>query len=302
MADRDETEHGYELLDFGRDAAGVGRKLERFGGVILDRPATAAGDVVKSRPNAWAGADARYELNSGAGDGPRRGVWSPAETLGSAWPIEMRVPGIERPLQLELKATEFGHVGLFPEQADNWAWLVAQVRAAPTPPTVLNLFAYTGASTLALAAAGAAVTHVDAAAGVVSWARRNAELSGLAQAPVRWICEDALKFARRELKRGRRYDGVVLDPPSYGHGPKGEPWVFFQHLPELLQACHELMAENGRFVLCTSHTTGVAGDNLAEMVRPLLPRATVQSCLMQLGRTNGALLPAGEACRLSVDR
>ena len=148
------------------------------------------------------------------------GKWTTAADLPPAWTVRWRQ------LAFELKLTEFGHLGLFPEHAVSWPWLVEQIAHAGRELAVLNLFAYTGGATLAMAAAGARVVHVDSARGSVAWARRNAELSGLSAAPIRWIVEDAPKFVRRELARGNGYDAVVLDPPSYGHGPKGEPWKF----------------------------------------------------------------------------
>lgn len=158
------------------------------------------------------------------------------------------------PLQFELRPTPFGHLGVFPEQAANWDWIGARIRRAKGPLRVLNLFAYTGGSTLAAAAAGAEVVHVDAAKNVVAWARRNAELSNLADAPIRWITEDARKFVRREINRGERYDAVILDPPSYGHGPGGEVWKIERHLPELLADCGKLTEGRREFLLLTCHS------------------------------------------------
>lgn len=284
---------GYELLDFGRDISGAGRKLERLGTVILDRPAAAAECASKLQPALWRQAHARYELDERATVGQPRGRWTPAERLGSVWPIAVEVPGLSQPLSLQLRATEFGHVGLFPEQAEQWAWLVRATQAAPLPLAVLNLFAYTGMSTLALAAAGATVTHVDAAATAVAWARRNAEISKLEQAPVRWICEDALKFAHRERKRGRRYDCIVLDPPSYGHGPRGAPWQFERHLPELLEVCQDLLTGERPSLLCTCHTQGVTPADLGRLVRTSLGPGTVATGELSLATSELARLPAG---------
>ena len=163
---------------------------------------------------------------------------------------------------LELKRTNFGHLGLFPEQAANWPWIAEQVASAPAM-RVLNLFAYTGGSTLAAAAAGAEVVHVDAAKNIVAWARRNAALSGLADAPIHWIAEDALKFVKRELRRENRYDAVILDPPSYGHGAHGEVWRLSQHLPRLLELCGQLTAGRRRFMLLTCHTPDFEPARLA---------------------------------------
>ena len=228
----------YQLLDFG-----AGRKLERFGPYVLDRPAPAAHDAVPRDGALWSQADARYERGKG-----ERGRWSFTRAIDHSWHVH------HGPLALEVKLTEFGHLGIFPEQAENWTWIARQVRAAGRPMKVLNLFAYTGGGTLAAAAAGAEVTHVDAAAGVVTWARRNAHASRLNDAPIRWITEDALKFARRELKRGQRYDAVILDPPGYGHGPRGETWKLDERLGELLAACLELTADRRRFILLSCHS------------------------------------------------
>ncbi|MBN2296915.1 MAG: class I SAM-dependent methyltransferase, partial [Pirellulales bacterium] len=158
------------------------------------------------------------------------------------------------------------HVGVFPEQAVNWDWIARQVRSAGRTLNVLNLFAYTGGSTLASAAAGAQVTHVDAARNTVTWARRNAELSGLAEAPIRWIADDAVKFVRRELKRENHYDAVILDPPSYGHGARGEVWRLSNHLPKLLDMCGRLTAGSRAFMLLTCHTPGYGQNELRAMV------------------------------------
>nr|MBC8426721.1 class I SAM-dependent methyltransferase [bacterium] len=200
----------YQLLDFGD-----GRRLERFGPLVLDRPCPAAEEVTPAEPALWQAADGRFARTDG-----KQGEWMSAGPLPERWTIS------HGPLTLELKRTEFGHLGVFAEQAANWDWLTEQISAAHppgrtpdaggSPLKVLNLFAYTGASTLAAAAAGAQVTHVDAARNVLAWARRNADLSAMSAAPIRWIAEDAQKFVGRELKRENRYDAVILDPPSYG--------------------------------------------------------------------------------------
>jgi 23S rRNA (cytosine1962-C5)-methyltransferase len=228
----------YQLLDFGD-----GRRLEQFGPICLDRPCPAVEQVPRGDPAIWQTADARLERI-----GPTTGRWVDRRELPDRWTIA------HDSIRLELKRNEFGHVGVFPEQAESWDWIVARLRAIGGPASMLNLFAHTGGSTLAAAAAGAEVVHVDSARTVVAWARRNAELSGLAEAPIRWIAEDAVKFVRRELRRGSGYDAVVLDPPSYGHGPRGEVWRLAKHLPKLLQACGALTAGRRRFILLTCHT------------------------------------------------
>ena len=240
----------YQLVDFGE-----GRRLERFGPLVLDRPCPAAENAARADPAAWAEADARFDRGEG-----QQGTWQCRRELPERWTIS------HGPLVFELKRTEFGHLGLFAEQAANWDWIAGQVAAAPEPPRVLNLFAYTGASTLAAAAAGAEVVHVDAAHNIVAWARRNAELSGLADAPVRWITEDAMKFVKRERKRGAEYDAVVLDPPSYGHGRRGEVWRLARDLPRLLSMCAELTAGRRRFVLLSAHTPEFSPGKLRDVM------------------------------------
>lgn len=230
----------YQLLDFG-----AGRKLERFGSYILDRCCPPAEAFRKADAAAWKSADARYERTQGD-----EGRWKPADALPSQWQM------IHGELSFELRPTPFGHLGVFPEQAANWDWIAKQVGRASRPLRVLNLFAYTGGSTLAAAAADAEVVHVDSAKNTVAWARRNAELSGLCEKPIRWIAEDAKKFAERELKRGNRYDAVILDPPSYGHGPKGETWKIARDLHSLLTTCAELTEGQRAFMLLTCHTPG----------------------------------------------
>ncbi len=238
----------YQLLDFG-----AGRRLERFGDIVLDRPCPAADRSEPTDPDAWKRADARFE-----GREQQQGRWSNRRPLPERWTVTCGG------LHFELKRTDFGHLGLFPEQEANWDWIADRVRSTTGQLKVLNLFAYTGGSTMAAAAAGAEVVHVDAAKNTVAWARHNAELSGLAAASVRWIVEDAVKFVRREVKRGNRYDAVVLDPPSYGRGPRGEVWRLSKCLPRLLALCAELTAPAAAFVLLTCHTPGYDAPALSQ--------------------------------------
>ncbi|HEX5470312.1 MAG TPA: class I SAM-dependent methyltransferase [Lacipirellulaceae bacterium] len=273
----------YELLDFGD-----GRKLELFGPIVLNRPSPTAEGARKARPELWGDAVARFEGRTGDGKWiPQHEGWIPDD-----WQVEFDAGA---PIRLGLDALPSGQVGVFPEQRENWKWIGREAaksiplamtrrearrtqRSAPAnprsaPPSlrvaangtmrVLNLFAYTGASTLAAAAAGADVVHVDAARSVVDRARQNAALSGLAERPIRWIVEDAVKFCRREVKRGNHYDAVILDPPTYGHGPKGEPWKIGEHLLPLLRLCGELTAERRAFVLVTCHSPGIGPAELS---------------------------------------
>src|SRR4051794_28486912 len=254
----DASINNYELVDFGD-----GRRLERFAGVLLNRPCPAAEGVAKSRPEFWAGATARFR-------GPRTGdgSWTPNPKQWA--PVEWHfVHEGEAAFRLQLEVLPSGQVGVFPEQRANWDWIGRQViRAKPQAAggrvlRVLNLFAYTGGSTLAAAAAGAEVVHIDSAHSSVDRARQNALLSGFGDRPIRWIPEDAMKFCQREVKRGNRYDAVILDPPSYGHGPKGEPWKIGEHLLPLLELCGQLTAENRAFVLVTCHSPGIGPAELS---------------------------------------
>jgi 23S rRNA (cytosine1962-C5)-methyltransferase len=250
------TEVTYELLDFGD-----GRKLERFGDVVLNRPCPAAEGVQKSLPELWTTQTARFR-------GPRTGdgSWSPAPRTWVPADWELRHDNATQ-FRLKLEPLPSGQVGVFPEQRENWTWIAHQsacVFAKQNRPTrVLNLFAYTGGSTLAAAAAGAEVVHIDAARTIVERARANAALSGLADRPIRWIPEDVVRFCQREVKRGNQYDAVILDPPTYGHGPKGENWKISEHLLPLLELCGQLTKEHRAFVLLTCHSPGIGPAELS---------------------------------------
>ncbi|MBN1393989.1 MAG: class I SAM-dependent methyltransferase [Pirellulales bacterium] len=329
----------YRLLDFG-DA----RRLERFGEYVLDRPAPAAEGIEPSNPEAWELADARFQ-----GREDDKGEWTYRRRLPERWTVAYRR------MRFELKRTDFGHLGIFPEQAENWRWLAelfpspasgrgvrgegaspcckipsppaplpqagegsmmsapppkagegskmsvpspqagegSKMSAAKRPLKVLNLFAYTGGSTLAAAAAGMEVVHVDAARNVLAWARRNAELSGLVDAPIRWIAEEAMKFVKRELKRGSRYDAVILDPPSYGHGPRGEVWRLSRHLRGLLRMCVELTAGRPEFMLLTCHTPGYDAERLCRMVAESGIENNISGKQLTISTDDGRRLPAG---------
>ena len=232
----------YELLDFGD-----GRKLERFGALVLDRPCPAAERTSRAAPAAWSKADWQYVRR-----GENKGSWNArvAKSKPPTWNIR------HGDFELQLQLSEFGHLGVFPEQAENWSWIARQIQRCQRQLKVLNLFAYTGGSTLAAAAAGAEVVHVDSAANIVRRARQNAEISGLADAPIRWISEDAQKFVEREVRRGNKYDAIILDPPSYGHGPKGEVWKLAHHLMPLLSHGAMLVESQLAFLLFTCHSPG----------------------------------------------
>jgi 23S rRNA (cytosine1962-C5)-methyltransferase len=269
---------GYELVD-----AGEGRRLERFGELLVDRPAPSAWDVRRDAA-AWASADMVFDRVHG---------WRIARTA----PPEGWTVGFGG-LTFQLRLAESGQLGVFPEQEAHWSWLAARWTAA-TDGSVLNLFGYTGGSTLALAAAGAAVAHVDASRTAVTWARRNSALSGLSDRPVRWLVDDADAFVARELRRGRQYTGIVLDPPSYGHGPGGRSWRLEQHLPSLLQNCVALTRGAPAFVMLTAHTLGVDGTRLADELSIALRVAhrDVETGELGLVATSGAPLPLGAFAR-----
>ena len=268
------SDDGYELLD-----AGDGRRLERFGGRIVDRPAPGALEPRRASPTDWARASLRFDRDRG---------WLGRDP--SPWTVAL--DGIT----LELRPTDAGQVGVFPEHASFWAWLREAVTDR-TEPAVLHLFASTGATTLALARTGAHVTHVDGSRPTVAWARHNAELSGLADRPIRWIVDDALAFTRREARRDRRYDGIVLDPPSYGHGPGGERWELEAALSELLEAA-AAVATNDAFVLLTAHATGLDPDDLGEALTEAFGGGEIATEEIVVEAASGAVLPLGVAARM----
>lgn len=295
------SQENYQLLSFGH-----GRKLESFGGCIVDRPCPAAeaenwGDSdldwdehAESSSLSAVEADLRFEGRTG------KGTWH-GDQKADPWRCRYELQD-GKTIEFELAATPTGQVGLFPEQSANWDWIAkrcgAHGKQHGRATKVLNLFAYTGGSTLAAAAMGAEVTHVDAAKSVVTWARRNAEHSGLAEAPIRWIVEDAQKFVARELKRGNRYDGVILDPPSYGHGPKREEWKLARDLVGLVDDCKKLLSEMPAFFLLSCHTPGYGEPELgAALTTALFGRcgAGVQTRRLDLVSQDGPRLSAGHA-------
>ena len=246
----------YALLDSGR-----GRKLERYGGVTVVRPEPQCFWPPRLSPEAWDAADAVFDPS----DEEDAGRWKLNRRVPDSWPLGW---GEAR---FQARLTSFRHLAFFPEQAANWAWLDARVRAQDPPPRVLNLFGYTGVASLVCAAAGAAVTHVDASKKAIGYARENAELSGLADRPVRWVCEDARRYLQREVKRGSKYQGIILDPPKYGRGPAGEVWRLSEDLPELAHLCALLLAEDADFLLLNAYAARVSGLSLAHLLASSLP-------------------------------
>ncbi len=270
----------YELLDFGD-----GRKLERFGDVVLDRPSPAA-DGPRRMHDIWTTCDATFQGALG-----RPGTWTKHRALDDEWPLACG------PFTLQMRLGEFGHVGVFPEQVANWTWIARQMPGTGRPLRVLNLFAYTGASTLAAAAAGAEVVHVDASRSTVNWARSNAEASQLSAAPIRWIVDDARKFVERERNRGREYDAIVLDPPSYGHSA-GKVWKLERDLPDLLEACAALTVRETACMVLTCHSPRYGPDVLASLWREWFPRREIQAEDSYLSTTDGRRLHCGAMARL----
>lgn len=231
--------HQYALLDSGRE-----EKLERYGDLLLARPDPQALWEKRLSAGEWAKADGRY-IRSG-----REGEWKTRAGFPKEWQIEFGG------LRFSIRPTSFKHTGLFPEQLSNWEWAREIITGAGRPVSVLNLFGYTGGASLAAASAGATVTHVDASKTAVAWASENAALSGLSEKPIRWIVEDALLFVKREIKRGKRYDAIIMDPPAFGHGPKNELWKIEEDFLELMRLCEELLSENPLFVLVNGYAAG----------------------------------------------
>lgn len=241
----------YELLD-----TGDGERLERWGKVVLRRPDP---QVIWPRDpaneSAWKSAHAHYHRSASGG-----GSWEILSDIPDEWTLRYKE------LSFKVRPTGFKHTGLFPEQAVNWDWMQSAIRAAGRPIRLLNLFAYTGAATVAAAAAGAEVAHVDAAKGMVQWAKENLALSGLADKPVRFLVDDALKFVNREQRRGNRYDAILMDPPSYGRGSGGEQWKLESSLYPLVEACAALLSDKPLFFQINSYTTGLAPSVLGAVL------------------------------------
>lgn len=276
----------YEVIDCSQ-----GEKLERWGDYILVRPdPQVLWDLPRNNP-AWKKKNGHYHRSSKGG-----GEWEFFH-LPEQWEIHYRE------LTFHLKPFSFKHTGLFPEQAVNWDWFSALIQGADRPIKVLNLFAYTGGATCAAAKAGAAVTHVDASKGMVTWARENARSSGLEQAPIRWIVDDCVKFVEREIRRGNRYDGIIMDPPSYGRGPKGEIWKIEEQIHSFIRLCANLLSDDPLFVLVNSYTTGLAPAVLTYMLASEIPskfNGKVESQEIGLPvRESGLVLPCGAAGRWS---
>ncbi len=245
----------YELID-----CGGGERLERWGRAILVRPDPQAIWQTPRTDKRWKTPDGRYARSSTGG-----GQWAKKD-VPERWTVDYKG------LTFHIKPMNFKHTGLFPEQAANWDWAGELIRRAGRPISVLNLFAYTGGATVACAKAGASVCHVDAAKGMVQWGRENAASSGLSDAPIRWIVDDCGKFVERELRRGRRYDAVIMDPPSYGRGPSGEIWKLEENLWPFVELVAQALSDKPLFFLINSYTTGLAPSVLTYILETLVTK------------------------------
>ena len=271
---------GYALLDTGH-----GAKLEQVGPYRLVRPAPQALWRPTQPPEVWDTAVACYRRHSSGA-----GVWTCKQPLPPAWTVTYGA------LTLKVKLTDFGHLGFFAEHGVHWQWVHERIYTARRPIRLLNAFAYTGGMSLAAARAGASVVHLDAAEGIVAWARDNAQLCGLAAAPIRWMVEDVTKFLRREVRRGNTYDAIVLDPPSFGRGSKGEVWKLERDLPALLDLCRQALSPEPLLVLLSAHTPGVTPLGLEHLLADMLGHrgGRLTSMEMVLAHHDGTrVLPSG---------
>lgn len=279
----------YSLID-----TSAGKRLERWGDIILVRPDP---QIIWENPHPsklWERADAVYHRSSLGG-----GSWSFSKKLPESWTVDYKG------LTFKVKPTGFKHTGLFPEQAVNWDLCTKLISSANREINVLNLFAYTGAATLACAKAGAKVCHLDAVKGMVEWGRENAALSGLSNRPIRWIVDDAMKFLRRETKRQSRYDGIILDPPSYGRGTNGEMWKIEDCIFELMQMCTEVLTDKPLFVLLNSYTTGLSSSVMTYLVNMTVgQRFNIRVDSQEIGlkvEQTGLAVPAGSTAAVFFD-
>ena len=272
----------YELLD-----CSGGERLERWGNVVLIRPDP---QVIWNTPKEhplWHRADARYVRSKEGG-----GHWECRRQLPEAWNINYK------DLQFKISPTGFKHTGLFPEQAVNWDMMREKITGAGRSVKVLNLFAYTGGATLAAASAGASVCHVDAAKGMVHWARENAELSSLAERPIRWIVDDCAKFVEREIRRGNTYDAIIMDPPSYGRGPGGEVWKIEDQIYDLVKLCTGVLSDEPLFFLLNSYTTGLSASAMAYVLGVNMQKFGGGVSAEEIGlpvTASGMVLPCGSS-------
>lgn len=276
----------FEVLDTSN-----GEKLERWGNYLLVRPDPQVIWSFKKEHPGWKHPNAHYHRSNKGG-----GSWDFFD-LPDQWTINYKE------LTFGIKPFKFKHTGIFPEQACNWDWFGDLIRKAGRPIKVLNMFAYTGGATLAAAAAGAKVTHVDASKGMVGWAKENAALSGLSDAPIRWLVDDCMKFVEREIRRGNHYDAIIMDPPSYGRGPKGEIWKLEDTLHPLIHKSVQLLSDEPLFFLINSYTTGFAPGVLSYILSKELKGFSGTITAEEIGlpvSSNGLVLPCGASCRFEA--
>ena len=283
----------YEVMD-----CSCGEKLERWGDYTLVRPDP---QVIWNTPKThkgWRKKNGHYHRSKKGG-----GEWEFFD-LPQEWTIHYTLP-IHKNLTFHLKPFSFKHTGLFPEQATNWDWFSQKIadtkkKNPDKEIKVLNLFAYTGGATIAAAAAGASVTHVDASKGMVTWAKENAVSSGLSDAPIRWLVDDCVKFVEREIRRGNHYDAIIMDPPSYGRGPKGEIWKIEESVYPFIQLCTQILVDKPLFFLVNSYTTGLQPAVLTYMIRTALKDFKGEVHSEEIGlpvSSNGLVLPCGASGR-----
>jgi 23S rRNA (cytosine1962-C5)-methyltransferase len=274
----------YEVLDTSN-----GEKLERWGDYFLVRPDPQVLWDTPKKLRQWKKPNGHYHRSHKGG-----GQWEFFD-LPKTWDIQYKE------LKFHLQPFSFKHTGLFPEQAVNWDWFSDKIRKANRPIKVLNLFAYTGGATLAAAAAGASVTHVDASKGMVNWAKENAQLSGLREKPIRWLVDDCVKFVEREIRRGNHYDGIIMDPPSYGRGPKGEIWKIEEKIYPFIELCTKILSDDPLFFLVNSYTTGLQPAVLTYMLETQVAAKFGGKVVSdEIGlpvSSNGLVLPCGASGR-----
>ena len=271
----------YKILDMAD-----GQKLEKWGNVILSRPDPQIIWKNKSFPNKWKDINAVYNRSKTGG-----GSWNFKRKMPSQWQVKYKN------LIFNIKPMGFKHTGLFPEQAVNWDWMIHKIKTEKREIKVLNLFAYTGGATVACLSAGASVCHVDSSKGMTTWAKENVTSSGLQDRPVRFIVDDVVKFVNREIRRGNKYDAIIMDPPSYGRGAKGEIWQFENNIYDLVELCMSVLSDNPLFFLINSYTTGISSKVLEDILQLAIPKkykGKIESGEIGLSMENSKLiLPCG---------
>ena len=276
----------YEVID-----TSCGEKLERWGDYLLVRPDPQVIWDTPKKAKGWKKMNGHYHRSNKGG-----GEWE-FFNLPNTWQIKYGK------LVFNLQPFKFKHTGLFPEQAVNWDWFGEKIRNAKRPVKVLNLFAYTGGATLAAAAAGASVTHVDASKGMVTWAKENAAASGLSEAPIRWLVDDCVKFVEREIRRGNKYDGIIMDPPSYGRGPSGEVWKLEDNIDSFIKLASQVISDNPLFFLVNSYTTGLSPSVIKYIIDTTDKLNGGTSMADELGlpvTETKLILPCGSAVRWQI--